>query len=236
MVSFLSLARRLVDVFFSSLLKGIGTLAVPAVGAATGGIGSALVSGGLSLLGGVMANNSAKNIAKDNNAVSIDLSNTAHQREVKDLLAAGLNPILSANSGASVPNMQAAPVQNVLESVGSSARAGALISEQIKNIKADTAQKEATATAANAQTTKVNNENTLLLDTMPFMRALSMANAQSASAVARSNTIQADLDSMGAKAAATIGANLNSAGSLGRTAAEIWRIMRPSTAGASRGR
>lgn len=234
--------------FFGSLGKLIGLAAAPATGGtsllATG------LSAGASLLGGIMANNSAKNIAKDNNATSIELANTAHQREVKDLLAAGLNPILSANSGASVPNMQSAPVQNILENVGNSARAGALISEQVKNLKvtnsnimADTvlktAQKDAavaTATAANAQTVKTNNENTLFYDTMPFMRALSMANAQSASAVARSNSIQADLDSMGAKAAAAIGSNLNSAGSLGRTAAEIWRIMRPSTAGARRGR
>lgn len=63
------------------------------------------------------------------------MSSTAHQREVADLRAAGLNPILSANAGASSPAGSQATMQNTT----ASAYSAALQSAQIGKIKADTA-------------------------------------------------------------------------------------------------
>ena len=74
---------------------------------------SDLIGGAASAYGAYQQQASSEKMAKDQMKFQKEMSSTAHQRQVEDLKKAGLNPILSANSGASSPGGAMGQAQNV---------------------------------------------------------------------------------------------------------------------------
>lgn len=116
-------------------------------------IGGALpwaVPAAVAIGGAIWSAESAKREAEKNRKFQAEMSSTAHQREVKDLVAAGLNPMLSAHgSGSSTPSGALAQLPDMGEA-GSRAIASALAVKQ--------AQANIVLTRAQAYNTVVSAE------------------------------------------------------------------------------
>ncbi|AXH73672.1 MAG: DNA pilot protein [Microviridae sp.] len=93
--------------------------------------------------------------AQKNRDYQTEMSNTAYQRAVKDMMTAGLNPMLAySQGGASTPSGSAAsaPSAAPMGNKGTAAAQAGMATAAMQNTQADTAQKAATERNLDADT------------------------------------------------------------------------------------
>jgi len=128
----------------------------PAVAAAAAGLAGGLLGNQSNAEQGDKSRDFNANQSAEQMAFQKYMSNTAHTRQVQDLRDAGLNPILSANSGASAPQGASASSQPVkMDNVIAPAVASAMEATKMRQ---DLKQSEASVDLTKAQTLKTVTE------------------------------------------------------------------------------
>ncbi|AXH75658.1 MAG: DNA pilot protein [Microviridae sp.] len=127
---------------------------------------SAIAAAGSAAIGALGAGDqasSARDNAREQRQWEQDMSNSAYQRQVKDMRAAGLNPILAAaqGGGASTPSGATAPAYDRISPAINSARESARTLAELKNLNEEYEVKKSVEQLNKAQATNLGVDNTI---------------------------------------------------------------------------
>lgn len=118
----------------------------PLLGAVGGGIVEGLFSG---------------KAASKNRKFQQQMSDTAHQREVADLKAAGLNPILSATGGPGASTPSGAVADTPRMNLGQAAASAVMLKEQLAKIRAERANIEQSTDESESRQAGIQLDNAM---------------------------------------------------------------------------